>query len=464
MSSLGFRQIEVRFDGANSYVASIIASRNDVDGRILRAIPIDNGESCATDFDGARLWLETGDDPVFYDMTLADDGMAYECPMPSSVLSEGDNTAAVSFYTGSGDDLSETFTRQFTIIVESDISNVLNDDDQLSIMQARDYMLAAQEAAQEAASSASAAGSSESNAASSASSAAASASEAASSATAAASSASAAATSESNAANSAAAAAESASQASQSVDLSGTAVNMLSYDNLSTATNGFVEINSSSSIPGVANGTARGFAISERPGNTSVTTQLLVDGYNNNNTALPRLGVRYNTGSSWAATQWFAREDYVDSYVSQLQSTISSQASTISTLQSQLSTAENTIEELRNDMEWHPGDSYTVSSIYAFGYLTSSGTALRVGIPLSKPMGSDVSGYTLSNITCTARCNGTYIVGSSSGSASMDDATYSGTGFTQTGGILKWEPTITAYSAGNNMPVGVVMSFTVTFN
>lgn len=463
MSSLGFRQIEVRFDGANSYVASIIASRNDVDGRILRAIPIDNGESCATDFDGARLWLETGDDPVFYDMTLAEDQMAYECPMPSSVLSEGDNTAAVSFYTGSGDDLSETFTRQFTIIVESDISNVLNDDDQLSIMQARDYMLAAQEAAQEAANSASAAGSSESNAASSASSAASSASEAASSATAAASSASAAATSESNAANSAAAAAESASQASQSVDLSGTAVNMLSYDNLSTATNGFVELNSQINFPNVTEQSMRGFAINEATSNSRTVTQLVVDGYNNNST--PRLGIRFSPdSSSWNTVNWFAREDYVDSYVSQLQSTISSQASTISALQSQLSTAENTIEELRNDMEWHPGDSYTVSSTYAFGYLTSAGTGLRVGIPLSKPMGSDVSGYTLSNIMCTARCNGTYIVGSSSGSASMDDFTVSGTGYTQTSGILKWEPTITAYSAGNNMPVGVAMSFTVTFN
>lgn len=461
MSSLGFRQIEVRFDGANSYVASIIASRNDVDGRILRAIPIDNGESCATDFDGARLWLETGDDPVFYDMTLADDGMAYECPMPSSVLSEGDNTAAVSFFTGSGDDLSETFTRQFTIIVESDISNVLNDDDQLSIMQARDYMLAAQEAAQEAASSASSAGSSESNAASSASSAASSASEAASSATAAASSASAAATSESNAANSAAAAAESASQASQSVDLSGTAVNMLNTADLLSATNGFVTLTDGSSIPDTT-GVIRGFAINEQPGGTTIT-QLLVEGYNNNR-GYPRIGARYYSGSSWGDVSWFAREAYVDSYVSQLQSTISSQASTISSLQSQLSTAEGTIEELRDDMEWHPGDSYTVSSTYAFGYLTSSGTALRVGIPLSKPMGSDVSGYTLSNIICTARCNGTYIVGSSSGAASMDDFTVSGTGYTQTGGILKWEPTITAYSAGNNMPVGVVMSFTVTFN
>ncbi len=63
---------------------------------------------------------------------------------------------------------------------------------------------------------------------------------------------------------------------------------------------------------------------------------------------------------------------------------------------------------------WEAGDSYTVaSSIHTAGYVTSSSKSVRFSIPLSKPVASDVTSVTISNLKLTLRQGGKYTHGSS---------------------------------------------------
>lgn len=60
------------------------------------------------------------------------------------------------------------------------------------------------------------------------------------------------------------------------------------------------------------------------------------------------------------------------------------------------------------------GDSYTIaSSIHTAGYVTSSSKSVRFSIPLSKPVASDVTSVTISNLKLTLRQGGKYTHGSS---------------------------------------------------
>lgn len=90
-------------------------------------------------------------------------------------------------------------------------------------------------------------------------------------------------------------------------------------------------------------------------------------------------------------------------------------------------TASGNMTACGTKLVWEAGDSYTISGdIQTAGYVTTSSKSVRFIIPLNKPVASEVTGVTISNLKLTLRQGGKYTHGSSATSgvtpASIDAA------------------------------------------
>lgn len=120
-----FRTVTVKIHDISQQLPYIVVNQADDNGKIIRFVPLDNGQK-VTGFTGARLYYPPRSDDEYGDyVTGVESDGAWDFTIPVGVLKAGRVGCNLAFIDGDG----ETYSRNVVFLVEPAVSGVFDPED-----------------------------------------------------------------------------------------------------------------------------------------------------------------------------------------------------------------------------------------------------------------------------------------------------------------------------------------------